>query len=194
MQRTIQQSTKGVSSYAPDIRHKHSCDDRRKIPLLHVGISHVAERYPHPHLLKSVFDLDYAQTMLVQFAFFSSYFVFAFPAGKVIEWTGYKRTMVIGLITMTIGALLFIPASRIPSFALFRAAGSTFLQVAANSYVANLGLETTASSRLNLAQAFNSLGTFLAPIFAGGLPSKQALLRSSASACTHRGRHPFWVS
>jgi len=125
-----------------------------------------------PHL-KRIFDLDYTKVMLVQFAFFSSYFVFALPAGKIVEWVGYKRTMIIGLLTMTIGALLFIPASKVPSFPLFLgalivlAAGITALQVAANPYVANLGPQRTASSRLNLAQAFNSFGTFLAPIFGG---------------------------
>jgi len=125
-----------------------------------------------PHL-KAIFDLNYTKVMLVQFAFFSSYFVFAFPAGKIVEWVGYKRTMIIGLVTMTAGALLFLPASKVPSFALFLgalivlAAGITALQVAANPYVANLGPPQTASSRLNLAQAFNSFGTFLAPIFGG---------------------------
>ena len=125
-----------------------------------------------PHL-KAIFDLNSAKVMLVQFAFFSSYFIFALPAGKIVEWVGYKRTMIIGLLTMTAGALLFIPASRVPSYALFLgalivlAAGITALQVAANPYVANLGPERTASSRLNLAQAFNSFGTFLAPIFGG---------------------------
>ena len=125
-----------------------------------------------PHL-KAIFELDYTKVMLVQFAFFSSYFVFALPAGKIVEWAGYKSTMIIGLLTMTTGALLFLPASRVPSFALFLgalivlAAGITALQVAANPYVANLGPQRTASSRLNLAQAFNSFGTFLAPIFGG---------------------------
>jgi FHS family L-fucose permease-like MFS transporter len=125
-----------------------------------------------PHL-KAIFDLNYTKVMLVQFAFFSSYFVFALPAGKIVEWVGYKRTMIIGLLTMTAGALLFLPASRVASFALFLgalivlAAGITALQVAANPYVANLGPQRTASSRLNLAQAFNSFGTFLAPIFGG---------------------------
>src|SRR6202047_2656776 len=71
-----------------------------------------------PHL-KSIFDLNYTKVMLVQFAFFSSYFIFALPAGKIVEWVGYKRTMIIGLLTMTTGALLFLPASRVPSFALF---------------------------------------------------------------------------
>ncbi len=127
-----------------------------------------------PHL-KSIFDLNYAQGMLVQFAFFSAYAVFSIPAGKVIEWLGYKGTMVAGLLTMGAGALMFIPAARIPSFPLFLAAlivlaaGITSLQVAANPYVAVLGPARSASSRLNLTQAFNSLGTFLAPFFGSAL-------------------------
>ncbi len=123
-----------------------------------------------PHL-KSIFELGFAQAMMVQFAFFSSYFVFAQPAGKVVEWIGYKRTMVAGLLVMAVGALLFVPAASIASFPLFLgalivlAAGITALQVAANPYVANLGPARTASSRLNLSQAFNSLGTTVAPFF-----------------------------
>src|SRR5665213_1649342 len=95
-----------------------------------------------PHL-KAIFDLNYTKVMLVQFAFFSSYFIFALPSGKIVEWVGYKRTMIIGLVTMTAGALLFIPASKVPSYPLFLgalivlAAGITALQVAANPYVAN---------------------------------------------------------
>jgi len=127
-----------------------------------------------PHL-KSIFDLNYAQMTLVQFAFFSGYAVFSLPAGKVIEWIGYKRTMVAGLLTMAVGALMFIPAARIPSYPFFLAAlfvlaaGITSLQVAANPYVAVLGPARSASSRLNLTQAFNSLGTTLAPFFGGAL-------------------------
>ena len=123
-----------------------------------------------PHL-KSIFDLSYAQVMLIQFSFFSSYFVFSIPAGKLIGWIGYKRTMVAGLFTMGIGALLFVPAASVPSFPLFLAAlmilatGITALQVAANPYVTALGPRRTASSRLNLTQAFNSLGTTVAPYF-----------------------------
>ncbi|MGD0962377.1 MAG: sugar MFS transporter [Candidatus Acidiferrales bacterium] len=121
-----------------------------------------------PHL-KSIFDLTYAEVMLVQFSFFSAYFVFAIPSGKVVEWIGYKRTIVLGLLTMGLGAFLFIPAASVPSFPLFLgalivlAAGITALQVAANPYVAVLGPPETASSRLNLTQAFNSLGTTIAP-------------------------------
>ena len=126
-----------------------------------------------PHL-KAIFDLNYAEVMLIQFAFFSSYFIFALPWGKVIDWIGYQKTMVAGLLTMALGALLFIPAAGVPSFPLFLGAlivlacGMTALQVAANPYVAVLGPPETASSRLNLAQAFNSLGTTIGP-YLGGL-------------------------
>lgn len=135
-----------------------------------------------PHL-KAIFDLSYAKVMLVQFAFFSAYFVFSLPAGKIIEWIGYKKTMVGGLFTMGFGALLFIPAASAPSFPLFLAAlivlaaGITALQVSANPYVAVLGPPETASSRLNLTQAFNSLGTTIAP-YLGGLFILSAAPRS----------------
>ncbi len=127
-----------------------------------------------PHL-KSIFDLNYFQAMLIQFAFFSSYLVFSVPWARVIDWIGYKRTMVVGLLTMALGALLFIPAATAASYPLFLgalmvlAAGITALQVAANPYVAVLGPEKTASSRLNLAQAVNSLGHTTAPWIGGVL-------------------------
>jgi len=123
-----------------------------------------------PHL-KGLFDLNYAQVMLVQFAFFTSYFVFSMPSGKLIEAVGYKRSMVAGLVTMGIGTGLFVPAAMVPSFPLFLTAlvilagGMTILQTSANPYVAVLGPPRTASSRLNLTQAFNSLGTAVAPFF-----------------------------
>jgi len=126
-----------------------------------------------PHL-KPIFDLTYAKIMFIQFAFFSAYFVFSFPLGKLVERIGYKWTMVGGLFTMGLGALLFIPAASVPSYPLFLfalivlAGGITALQVSANPYVAVLGPARTASSRLNLAQAFNSLGTTIAP-YLGGL-------------------------
>jgi FHS family L-fucose permease-like MFS transporter len=126
-----------------------------------------------PHL-KSIFDLTYTKVMFIQFAFFSAYFIFSIPSAKVLDWIGYKRTIVVGLITMAMGALLFIPAASVPSYPLFLgalmvlAAGITALQVAANPYVAVLGPAETASSRLNLAQAFNSLGTTIGP-YLGGL-------------------------
>ena len=125
-----------------------------------------------PHL-KSIFDLNYAGIMLVQFAFFGSYFLFSIPSAKLIDMIGYQRSMVVGLLTMGVGAFLFVPAASVPSYPLFLvalivlAAGITCLQVAANPYVTVLGKPETASSRLNLTQAFNSLGTFLAPFFGG---------------------------
>ena len=121
-----------------------------------------------PHL-KSIFDLNYAEVMLIQFAFFSAYFLFSIPSGRLIDWIGYQKAMVVGLFTMGLGALLFVPAASAPSFPLFLAAlmilaaGITVLQVAANPYVTVLGPTKTASSRLNLTQAFNSLGTTVAP-------------------------------
>jgi FHS family L-fucose permease-like MFS transporter len=125
-----------------------------------------------PHL-KSIFDLSYTKVMLIQLAFFSAYFIFSIPSAKVLDWIGYKRTIVVGLITMALGAVLFVPAASVPSYPLFLgalmvlAAGITALQVAANPYVAVLGPPQTASSRLNLTQAFNSLGTFVGPFIGG---------------------------
>jgi MFS transporter, FHS family, L-fucose permease len=127
-----------------------------------------------PHL-KSIFDLNYTQVLLIQFSFFSAYAIFSLPSGKIIDWLGYQRAMVFGLCTMGVGALLFVPAASLPSFPLFLgaliilAAGMTVLQTSANPYVALLGPPRTASSRLNLTQAFNSLGTFIAPYIGGTL-------------------------
>jgi MFS transporter, FHS family, L-fucose permease len=138
-----------------------------------------------PHL-KSIFDLTYTKVMLIQFAFFSAYFIFSIPSAKVIDTIGYKKTMVSGLVTMGIGAFLFIPAASAPSYPLFLgalmvlAAGITALQVAANAYVSVLGPPETASSRLNLAQAFNSLGTTIGP-YLGGLLILNANAASSAA-------------
>jgi len=126
-----------------------------------------------PHL-KSIFELNYAEALLVQFAFFSSYFIFSYPGGKLVERVGYKRAMVVGLLVMAAGAAGFLPAAYFALFPLFLgalillAAGMTVVQVAVNPYVTVIGPAATASSRLNLAQAFNSVGTFIAP-FVGGL-------------------------
>jgi MFS transporter, FHS family, L-fucose permease len=145
-----------------------------------------------PHL-KSIFDLNYTRVMLINSAFFGSYCVFAIPAAKVIERIGYKRTMVLGLVIMALGAVLFVPAANVPSFPLFLgalivlAAGVTALQVAANPYVTVLGPARTASSRLNLTQAFNSLGTTVAPYVGGllilaGAPMAEDQLKNLAPA------------
>jgi MFS transporter, FHS family, L-fucose permease len=126
-----------------------------------------------PHL-KAVFDLNYTRVMLIQFTFFAAYFLMSIPAGKVIARCGYKRGIVVGLATGSLGALLFYPAAGSLSYPLFLTAlfvlatGITVLPVAANPYAAVLGKPETASSRLNLAQAVNSLGHTTAP-FIGGL-------------------------
>ncbi|WP_299620257.1 sugar MFS transporter [uncultured Tenacibaculum sp.] len=120
--------------------------------------------------LKDVFEMSYAKTVLVQFAFFTAFFVVSVPAGKLLSKIGYKKGIVLGLTIMALGCLLFYPASSYRSFFVFLtgyftlAGGITVLQVAANPYVALLGSENGASSRLNLSQAFNSLGTTIAPI------------------------------
>jgi FHS family L-fucose permease-like MFS transporter len=123
-----------------------------------------------PHL-KSVFSLDYTQSLLIQFVWFIAYGIASFPAAKLIGRLGYKRSIMAGLAIMAAGALGFLPAARFASYGLFLASlfvlacGITLLQVAANPYVAVIGPARTASFRLNLAQGFNSLGTFLAPTF-----------------------------
>jgi FHS family L-fucose permease-like MFS transporter len=125
-----------------------------------------------PHL-KAIFDLSYAKVMLVQFAFFSAYFLFSVPWSRIVNVIGYQRSMVAGLLTMAVGAFLFLPAATLVSFPLFLTAlmvlatGITGLQVAANPYVVVLGKPETASSRLDLTQAFNSLGTTVAPKIGG---------------------------
>jgi len=125
-----------------------------------------------PHL-KSIFDLSYAQVMLVQFAFFSAYFLFSVPWSRIVSAVGYQSSMVLGLLTMALGAFLFVPAASAASYPLFLSAllvlatGITGLQVAANPYVDLLGKPETASSRLDLTQALNSLGTTIAPKVGG---------------------------
>ena len=120
--------------------------------------------------LKDVFEMSYAKTVLVQFAFFTAFFVVSVPAGTLLSKIGYRKGIVLGLIIMALGCLLFYPAAEYRNFNIFLigyftlAGGITVLQVAANPYVALLGSEEDASSRLNLSQAFNSLGTTIAPI------------------------------
>ena len=125
-----------------------------------------------PHL-KNVFDLNYTQAMLIQFCFFGAYFLVSIPAGYLVKKAGYQRGIVIGLLIAAAGCLLFYPAASVQVYALFLvalfvlASGITILQVAANPYVTALGKAATASSRLTLTQAFNSLGTTIAPWFGG---------------------------
>lgn len=119
--------------------------------------------------LRELFTLTYFQAGMVQFAFFGAYFMLSIPASYILSKIGYKRGIILGLFTMALGCLLFYPAASYRVFGIFMlayfilAGGMTILQVAANPYVAVLGSEDGASSRLNLSQAFNSLGTAIAP-------------------------------
>ncbi len=133
--------------------------------------------------LKAVFDLSYTEAMMIQFCFFFAYFVVSLPAGSLIKRIGYKSGVVVGLIIAGIGCACFYPAAAYESYNYFLAAlfvlaaGITILQVAANPYVTALGNPVTASSRLTLTQAFNSLGTTVGPWLGGIL-----ILTSATSA------------
>lgn len=123
--------------------------------------------------LKSAFDLSYAEAMLIQFCFFLAYFVVSVPAGRIVNRVGYKAGIVVGLLISSLGCIGFYPASATHAYPLFLsslfilASGITFLQVAANPYVTVLGPARTASSRLTMTQAFNSLGTTVGPWLGG---------------------------
>jgi len=123
-----------------------------------------------PHL-KAVFTLSYTEAMLIQFCFFTAYFVMSVPSGYLVEKIDYKGGIIVGLAVAGTACLLFYPAAALHSYPLFLtaffvlASGITLLQVSANPYVTVLGTAETASSRLTLTQAFNSLGTTLAPYF-----------------------------
>jgi FHS family L-fucose permease-like MFS transporter len=146
--------------------------------------------------LKGLFGLSYTEVMLTQFSFFIGYFFFSIPAGFILSKIGYIRGAILGLVVMTCGCLLFWPAATagiFPAFllALFViAAGITLLQVVANPFIAELGPESSASSRLTLAQAFNSLGTTIGPligaavILKGGISIDAAHLSPAALAAT----------
>jgi FHS family L-fucose permease-like MFS transporter len=127
-----------------------------------------------PHL-KAIFTLNYVRAMLIQFCFFGAYFVASFPSGYLVERLGYRNGIVIGLSVAGLGCLGFYPAAALQSYPLFLASlfvlasGITLLQVAANPCVVQLGPEESAASRLNLTQAFNSLGTTLGPLLGSAL-------------------------
>lgn len=137
-----------------------------------------------PHL-KAVFDLTYAQAMLIQFVWYLAYFLISLPSAKLLELVGYQRSLVVGLCIMAAGSLGFIPASHFVSFELFLlslfmlASGVTLLQVAANPYVAVIGPAATAPARLNLVQALNSAGTMVAPLFGSYLILNQSISGSA---------------
>ncbi len=148
--------------------------------------------------LKDVFELTYFEAGLVQFAFFAAYFVFSLPAGWLLSRIGYQKGVVLGLTIMALGCLLFYPAASERIFGVFLtgyfflAAGITVLQVAANPYVAVLGSEDGASSRLNLSQAFNSLGTAIAPLVGASFLLSDTIMSSETIAAlseTEQGRY-----
>ncbi len=138
--------------------------------------------------VQNVFHLNLAPSALIQTAFFSAYFFFSIPSARIIDWIGYKRAIIVGLGTMVVACLLFYPAAKLPSFPAFLAAlvilaaGITVLQVAANPYVAVLGRPETASSRLVLTQAFNSLGTTVFPWVGATLILKESVSTAAQSA------------
>ncbi len=127
-----------------------------------------------PHF-KAIFTLTYVQAMLVQFCFFGAYFVASLPCGILVEKIGYRFGIIAGLSVAGLGCLGFYPAAQAPSYPLFLASlfvlacGITLLQVAANPAVAGLGDQSTSASRLNLTQAFNSLGTTIGPLAGSAL-------------------------
>lgn len=141
-----------------------------------------------PHL-KAVFSLSYTEAMLIQFCFFGAYFLVSIPAGKLVKRLGYQKGIVTGLVIASLGCALFYPAAEFATYGLFLgalfvlASGITLLQVAANPYVNAMGSSETASSRLNLTQAFNALGTTVAPFFGAVLILSVA--SSAASELVH---------
>ncbi len=138
--------------------------------------------------LKDVFELTYLQAGMVQFAWFTAYGVMSIPGGRMIKRMGYKNGILAGLTLAAIGCLIFYPAASTRLFALFLlalfvvASGITILQVAANPYIAVLGPEEGASSRLNLAQAFNSLGTTIAPVISATYLLSDTVMTGEAQA------------
>ncbi|MFT7722886.1 MAG: sugar MFS transporter [Roseateles sp.] len=147
-----------------------------------------------PHL-KAIYTLSYVQAMMVQFCFFGAYFVVSLPAGALIRRIGYQKGAVAGLLVAAGGCALFYPAASsgygLFLFAFFvLASGITILQVAANPYVTVLGPARTASSRLTLTQAFNSLGTTIGPAIGGVLilsSAGAAVAGAAAEAASVRG-------
>ncbi len=151
--------------------------------------------------LKDVFELSYFQAGLVQFAFFIAYFVISVPAGALLSRIGYKKGIIVGLVTMAMGCLLFYPAASERLFWIFLVAyftlagGIAVLQVAANPYVSVLGSEDGASSRLNLSQAFNSLGTAIAPIIGASFLLSDTIKSSEEiSGLADVDRNSYYIS
>ena len=147
--------------------------------------------------LKDLFTLSYTQANLVQSAFFAAYLIMSLPGAAIVRRFGYMRSAAIGLVTMTVGCLMFIPASSTATFGMFLAAlfvlasGITIVQVVANPLISLLGPPATAHSRLTFAQAFNSLGTTIFPyvgafVILGGIATVDARTLSGAALAAYR--------
>nr|WP_259365547.1 sugar MFS transporter [Colwellia sp. BRX10-3] len=151
-----------------------------------------------PHL-KAIFDLTYTQSMLVQFCFFGAYFIVSLPAGQLVKKVGYQKGIVAGLIVAALGCLMFYPAASMHSYAMFLSAlfvlasGITILQVSANPYVTLLGPTESASSRLTMTQAFNSLGTTVAPYLGGLLILNEAAHSMTAAPSADSVKVPYLI-
>jgi FHS family L-fucose permease-like MFS transporter len=148
---------------------------------------------------KAVFDLSNFEAQLVNGAFFFTYFVLSFAAGSIIKKIGYKGGVILGLLLVALGSFLFYPAAKALSFPFFlfaifiMAGGVVFLQVAANPYVTALGPSETASGRLNLTQALNSIATYLAPIIASYFVFKAADSALSPADAAKSVPTPFFI-
>ena len=151
-----------------------------------------------PHL-KAIFELSYTQSMLVQFCFFGAYFLVSLPAGNLVKKVGYQKGIVTGLVIAAIGCLMFYPAASYHSYNFFLlalfvlASGITVLQVSANPYVTLLGPQKSASSRLTMTQAFNSLGTTIAPYLGALLILNEAASSMSAPASADSVKVPYLI-
>jgi FHS family L-fucose permease-like MFS transporter len=147
--------------------------------------------------LEDTFKLTHGPAMLATAAWFFAYLVFSVPSAKLIEAVGYKRTMVVSLLIMVCGALLFIPAANMVSFpmtlaAIFvLAAGVCALQTSANPYVSILGPEHSAPARLTLAQAFNSLGSLVAPWVAAHFILTDTSKNATETSAAHMLQGPY---
>ena len=149
-----------------------------------------------PHL-KGIFNLSYSQAMLVQFCFFGAYFIVSLPAGALVKKLGYQKGIVLGLIIAAAGCMTFYPAASMQSYPVFLfalfilASGITILQVSANPYVSILGKAETAPSRLTMTQAFNSLGTTIAPFFGAFLILNEAANTLTATQQAESVQMPY---
>lgn len=149
--------------------------------------------------LKGAFNLSFTQAMLIQFCFFSAYFIVSLPAGLVVSRIGYQKGIVLGLGIACLGCIMFYPAAESQIYAVFLlalfvlASGITILQVSANPYVTALGDPKTASSRLTMTQAFNSLGTTVAPFFGSYLMYGATGEHNAATASASDVQIPYLI-